>query len=429
MTDMKKVKILFLGLAIFSGSSCSSYLDQYPHAAISPDAVTEDDIPAMRNGMYNSVQNAPGVYSYMIFDILGGDMTQTSYNPIDVINTTLSPLSSTITNQWYGYYEALYQVNNMIAVAERFPGVEESASALGEAHYFRAYIYMNLVTRWGDVPIIRVNTMEKVARDPAEDVWRFIDEELDLAESALGPSESYYYVSSDAVKALKARVRLYEGRYEEAAAIAEGLITSGQYSLDDFTTIFDISRPTNSETIFAFLNLNQAESSINISDLCHTYGYVNKGQGRYLMTDKAVALFSADDNRASVSILDVDGVQCMHKYPSGQAGRDPFIVSRIGEMYLISAEAQGYPDGMARLNELRAFRGLPGASVSNAGQFMDVILDERRRELMGENHIWYDFVRTGTAVERLGIQTYQQLFPIPGKELQLNDLLEPNPGY
>lgn len=420
-------------IAIFTGAlilnACSGYLDQYPHAAISPDAVTEKDIPAMRNGMYSSVQNTPGVYSYMIFDILGGDLTQTSYNPIDVINTTLSPLSSTITNQWYGYYDALYQVNNMISAAERFPNAAESATALGEAHYFRAYIYLNLVTRWGAVPILRQNTMEKVARDPVEDVWKFIDEELELAGSLLGDSESYYYVSADAVKALTARVRLYEGRNSEAAALAEELITSGAYSLDDFSTIFDISRPTNSETIFAFINLNTAESSINISDLCHTYGYVNKGQGRYLVTDAAVNMFPAGDQRTAVSILDVDGVKCMHKYPSGQAGRDPFIVSRIGEMYLISAEAQGYPAGVGRLNDLRSFRGLGSISVSNAGQFLDAVLDERRRELMGENHIWYDFVRTGTAIERLGIQDYQQLFPIPGKELQLNELLEPNPGY
>lgn len=425
---MKKNSIIITGLALLM-SSCAGMLDQYPHAAISPDAVTEKDIPAMRNGMYSSVQNAPGVHSYMIFDMLGGDMTQTSYNPIDVINTTLSPLSSTITNQWYGYFDALYQVNNMIVAAERYPGASESTTALGEAHYFRALIYMNLVTRWGDVPILRQNTMEKVARDPKAEVWSFIDSELTLASQYLGNQSSYYYVSANAVKALEARVRLYEGRYEEAAEIAESLIGAGTYKLDKFTTIFDISRPTNSETIFAFSNLNLAESSINIGDLCHTYAYVNKGQGRFHMTDKALKLFITSDNRGSVSILDVDGVKCMHKYPSGQAGRDPFIVSRIGEMYLISAEAQGYPAGVERLNDLRKERGLGEVSVSNEEQFINAILDERRRELMGENHIWYDFIRTGKAIERLGIKPYQQLFPIPGKELQLNDLLKPNPGY
>jgi len=56
-------------------------------------------------------------------------------------------------------------------------------------------------------------------------------------------------------------------------------------------------------------------------------------------------------------------------------------------------------------------------------------LGVRRRELLGENFIYHDMVRTGRAVERLGIQKFQLLLPIPGKELQLNPLLEPNPGY
>ena len=64
MTDMKK-NIITIFAAMLALKSCSGFLDQYPHAAIAPDAVTAKDIPAMRNGMYNSVQNTPGVYSYM----------------------------------------------------------------------------------------------------------------------------------------------------------------------------------------------------------------------------------------------------------------------------------------------------------------------------------------------------------------------------
>lgn len=35
-----------------------------------------------------------------------------------------------------------------------------------------------MVTRWGDMPILRENTQENVPRDPAEQVWNFIEEEL-----------------------------------------------------------------------------------------------------------------------------------------------------------------------------------------------------------------------------------------------------------
>ena len=99
-------------------------------------------------------------------------------------------------------------------------------------------------------------------------------------------------------------------------------------------------------------------------------------------------------------------------------------------MYLISAEAQGYPAGVARLNELRQARGLSGASVTNQASMTDAILKERRFELFGENHRYYDLVRTGKAIETLGIKEFQLLFPIPDTEItKSKKILVQNAGY
>lgn len=429
-------KYILLLSCVLTVLSCADMLNQYPNAAISPDAVTEKDIPAMRYGMYNAVQNGPGVYSYMCFDLFGGDVTTPNLNPIDVINSYFSPLNSYTTGQWSNYYSALYEVNNVLEVLEEFPDAEGASQTLGEAHYFRAWIYMNLLTRYGDVPILRKNTMEKVARDPVEKVWEFIDEELELAKEFVTESGSYYLISPNAVTALTARVRLYEKRYAEAAELAESLITSGLYKLDEFSTIFgtfpEESRKTNTETIFAFSNY-VTESSNNISSHYYTYGHPNKGMGTYRLTSDIVNSFTAVDKRKTISIINIEGTDCLNKYPSGQAGTDPFNVSRLAEMYLISAEAQGFDqqvaNGLARLNELRAKRGLGNVSASNAEELLSLVLEERRLELLGENHMWYDWVRTGKAIDRLGIKQYQTLFPISGKEIQLNDLITPNPGY
>ncbi|MBQ8838677.1 MAG: RagB/SusD family nutrient uptake outer membrane protein [Bacteroidales bacterium] len=416
--------------------SCADMLNQYPNAAIAPDAVTEKDLPSMRYGMYNAVQNGPGVYSYMCFDLFGGDVTTPNLNPIDVINSYFSPLNSYTTGQWGNYFATLYEVNNVLEVIERFPNAENSSMIRGEAHYFRAWIYMNLLIRYGDVPILRTNTMEKVRRDPVEKVWAFIDEDLENAAKYVVESGNYYMVSPSAVTALTARVRLYEKRYSEAAALAESLITGGLYQLDDFSSIFgtfpEESRKTNKETIFAFSNY-MTESSNNISSHYYTYGHPNKGMGTYRLTADIVNSFTSNDKRKSISIINIEGTDCLNKYPSGQAGTDPFIVSRIAEMYLISAEAQGFDNqvanGLARLNELRSKRGLAAVSASNAQELLDLVLEERRLELLGENHMWYDWIRTDKAVQRLGIREYQKLFPISGKELQLNRLLEQNYGY
>lgn len=408
-------------------SSCMDQLDQYSYAAIPPEAVTEKDIPAVRNGMYYSVQNGPGVRSFIMFDMLGGVLRTSSGNSKDLINSTLSPLNSYIASAWNGYFDALYQVNNMIAICEKFPSSATGKLAKAEAHYFRAYIYFCLVSRWGDVPIIRKNTLDKVHRDPVEKVWAFIEEDLNTAIASLEASSASYYVSKNAAIALKARILLSQGKKQEAAGLAEGLITSGIYQLDSYDKIF--RKKDNREVIFAFENLTE-ESSINISDLFYTYAHPNKGQGSYRPTEEIISLLSDNnDKRKEISLINIAGTECINKYPSGQTGRDPFIVSRLAEMYLISAEAQGRSAGVGRLNELRRFRGLTDTYPANDKDYLTAILDERKRELMGENFLYHDLIRTGRAKQELGLLDHQVVLPIPGKELQLNPNLYPNPGY
>lgn len=422
--------ILFLLSLLFILPSCADMLDKYSHTAIPPDAVAESDIPAVRMGMYNRVEEAPGTISYIIFDFLGGDVNQKTYAPIDVINSFLKT-GSTMSAQWSGYYSALYQVNNTIYVAGRFPDSQEARLALGEAYYFRAWIYLCLVTRFGGVPILRENTQKLVPRSSEEDTWGFINENIDLALGLLGETSSYYYVSLDAALALKARICLYQGRNGEAAEIAEGLITGGKYELDDFEDIFNTypEPKVNTETIFAF-RCDMENSGIKIGNEFYSYDYANKGKGTYSVTEEASNMFESGDLRKSRSVIFEGGYYRLNKYPSGQASPDPVIVSRIAEMYLISAEAQGYPEGMARLNELREARGLGASQAASESAFREAILKERRLELFGENHMYYDYVRTGTAVEKLKIKEFQQRFPIPDDEISISKgTLVQNPGY
>ncbi|WP_018630669.1 RagB/SusD family nutrient uptake outer membrane protein [Niabella aurantiaca] len=423
---MKLRYLIALSGFLLMAASCGKRLDLYPSSAMAPQAVTSKDLPALRVGMYNDMQNDPGVYSFILFDLLGGDIHTASNAPIDLINNILSPLNSMIAGGWNGYYGALFQVNNVISICEGMEASETRNRTLGEAHYFRALIYYNLVTRWGRVPVLKENTLEKPFRDPVADVWKFIEEELNAASALLSTSVSYYYVSADAATALKARVFLSQGKMTGAAALAEDLITSGRYQLDAFEKIF--RKQANTEVIFAFENLSE-ESSNNISDLFYTYAHPNKGQGSYRVSQQLVNAYTGTDKRKAISLINIAGTDCVNKYPSGQTGKDPVIISRIAEMYLISAEAQGRVNGLARLNQLRSYRGLLPVSAATDDQYTELILEERRLELMGENFRFYDLVRTNKAIQKLGIRQHQALLPIPGRELQYNTNLEPNPGY
>lgn len=413
-----------ISLVLFT--SCQNMLDIYPHSAVAPASITEKDLPALEMGMYLSVQNNPTTESWILNDILGGTLTTSTSNFKDLINNTLNPLNSIVTNSFNGYFKALYQVNNVLAIVDNLNESVNRNRIKGTAHYFRALLYFNLVTKWGDMPILRRNTLDNPIRQSTEQVWSFIEEDLDVAISLLGTSKDYYYVSLDAAIAMKARVMLSLGRKEEAARLAESLIISGKYSLDSFDKIF--RKKQNNEIIFAFVNQTE-ESTNSFGNLFYSYAHPNKGSYVYRPTPETMKLYDDSDNRKAISIDSSTGNDVINKYSGGQGERDPFNISRLSEMYLISAEAQGRISGVERLNDLRKARGLESIYPANDDDYINAILLERKKEFLAEGFMYYDLVRTDKAIEQLGLLSYQQLLPIPNTELILNSNFTPNPGY
>ena len=389
-----------------------------------------DDIEALRIGMYNKVQEGPTYYSYIAFDLFGCELMTSTGRPIDLINSLSNALHTFVSSQWNGYYKALLQVNNVMSIAEGLADSPTRNRVLGECRYFRAYIYLCLVTRFGDVPVLRQNTQAKVSRDPASMAWELVEEDLDAASGFLNglSADSFYYVSPAAVTALKARVKLYLGKKGEAKELAESLIANPNYALDDFDKIF--RSKANKEVIFAFSCLTEDGSSIKISNQFYSYNHPNKGSYNYRPAGDVMTMYADNDLRKEVSITTLDNLNFVNKYPSGQTGSDPVVISRLAEMYLISAEAQGLNGGLDRLNELREKRGLDRVSPGNEADFLDAVLQERRLEFLAEGFRWYDLVRTGKATQTLGTKDYQCLMPLPSRELLYNPNLKPNnPGY
>ena len=90
-----------------------------------------------------------------------------------------------------------------MSIAEWMADSPTRNRVLGECRYFRAYIYLCLVTRFGDVPVLRQNTQAKDSRDPASMAWELVEEALDAASGFQNgmSADSFYYVSPAAVPA------------------------------------------------------------------------------------------------------------------------------------------------------------------------------------------------------------------------------------
>jgi hypothetical protein len=112
-----------------------------------------------------------------------------------------------------------------------------------------------------------------------------------------------------------------------------------------------------------------------------------------------------------------------------QSVRNAYLF-RLADLYLVAAEAQfklGKLDSAAILiNDVRRRAAQPGKQaameITSANITLDFILDERARELAGEQLRWFDLKRTGKLVERVKlhnpdagayIQNYHVLRPIP----------------
>lgn len=135
-------------------------------------------------------------------------------------------------------------------------------------------------------------------------------------------------------------------------------------------------------------------------------------------------------------------------FNEAQSARDVFIM-RLAEMYLIAAEAEmkiGKMDSAAYyLNVIRTRAAVPGQEAAMqilpTDVTIDFILDERARELGGEQLRWFDLKRTNTLLTRIQamnpdaaqyIQAYHTVRPIPQSQIDAvsnKDEFTQNAGY
>jgi hypothetical protein len=117
-------------------------------------------------------------------------------------------------------------------------------------------------------------------------------------------------------------------------------------------------------------------------------------------------------------------------------GNRDFYLMRLGEAYLIAAEAYlkagNISEAVNRINTIRrrAAGGNSYMDITGADLSIDFILDERTRELVGEENRWTELKRTGKLIERTLKYNWWANSPyIPGGQPYLSEhhMLRPLP--
>lgn len=400
-----------LGSTLAAGlllSSCE--LDYSATSAIAEETLTENDYQYLLVGVYNGAQQFSMGQLYYVDDIAADGLDDNNYFT-DLNKVSYTASYSSFNGWWNALYKGIQLANNYVNLVEAKANKTESdIETQAEARVIRAWLYSKVTYFWGDAPILLEVKNEKVPRNSEVEVWQQIIEDLEFGALNAPGYNNPYHVSKDAAKALLLRALTIGPSAVQnktrAAQLAEELITRGTFELA--TNYADIWQKKSNEVILAWNNINGDTAGIGWflrSNQVTAYENLNGAgsagvgeTGRYQFpVDKAQfdAYEDADQRKAgSVRYLKVGNAETYDvvKYPSYD-GADPFPVIRLGEVYLLEAEALGYPAGLDRLNELRAQRGLGAVVGVTAENFLEKIIEERRLELLAEGSRWYDLRR------------------------------------
>ncbi len=429
-------RIVLVTVAALSLSACD-FLDKEPETSISNDAVFTGatGAEAAINGAYNRTQGP--MDDFVIFSDLAADFAQHtgSYPSWTEIDVHLIPTGSVeVSQQYTAWYALINQANVIIENVEGTPGLSPTRTnqILGEAYTFRAYALHNLVRWFGPVPIVlqAVTPLDdaNVARSSVDEVYDQILEDLQTAEPLVAESRSVGFIDRDVVRALRARVLLYDGQYAAAGVLAAELAAA--YPLVALDALYDALN--SSESIW------ELQYTTDDSNSMAFFGFVNGGRFEYGPTPTALAAYGEDDARADYALAEDGNQTVVGKYFRVNTGADHHFLIRGAEMVLIQAEAAAhaddYDEAVRLVNVVRERAGaepIDDATITTQAQAIDLILDERALELAYEGHRWHDLVRTGRAVATLETLTTENFtrWPIPQREIDINEALTQNPGY
>jgi len=254
------MKICFTSiLSILSGSlmmlSCNSILDTKPKDFLTTDQYfkTEADLNAALSGVYSSLAQ-DGTYGRNIPIELEMGNDEAHYNNRNNNNTVPSLYdcqSSTkiYSDCWTALYQGIGRANLLLSNIDASPAASSIKDPIkGEALFLRAFNYFQLVTRYGDVPLILLPTKDannlNYPRTPSIDVYNKIVEDMKTAEGLVKEAttvNSGSRVTKTVVQGILARVYLKMGgrplmlgvpAFDSARTYALKVINSGLHKLN-----------------------------------------------------------------------------------------------------------------------------------------------------------------------------------------------------
>lgn len=269
---MKRLfKIFLIPIFLFGICSCD-VMDLKPMDRLSDEDVWNDAalLQLYVNNCYNALP-----HGYRYTDMLGvfsdemwtrsNDQFNQAYLQGDIDSDNIGRMG--ILNYWSDAYKNIRKINMFLIKAKEGSVADNIKEPMyGEMKFLRAFIYANLIWRYGGVPIVEgifeLDDESLAERNTYEECVNFIKKDLQEAKAILPdeqPAAQQGRASGDACQALLARVLLYWAsplnnpnndvqRWKDAADAAKALIDTRYDLVDEYQDVF---LTWNEEVIFA----------------------------------------------------------------------------------------------------------------------------------------------------------------------------------
>ena len=453
---MKKIKI-YLVIALVSGSfvSCNNWLTLHPDNAQTTDQYwqSKQDVDQVIAAGYIKLRDCVKDQSLFIWGEIRGDgidiINPTLNDDIKAVqkirNVDITPDNKYVS--WANMYKVIGMANSVLKYAPPVRDLDPSFS-LGElngyfceAYFLRSLAYFYLVRTFRDVPLI----LEPYVEDNQELKMAKSDENVVLTQiiadlkKALEMPPKDYYPETDITNPANTKGRATV--WSINALLADIYLWRGDEAQNDYQNCINaceqVRRLENSQSADQywavkllsgdnwFANFFPGNSSESIFEVQFSY---TKGQ----QTNSFMTWFGNDPTKQlygvsfpaqmlfNVSTLlgDIRGYGASYfandkiwKYlgfnyvtldpaTRGSTQNDQnFIIYRLADIYLMEAEAyimkNDYTSAIDLITKIRQRAGIAGTLVAPATEIdmLDLLLDERAREFIGEGKRWFDLLR------------------------------------
>jgi len=411
---------------LFSG--CEKVLQQEPQSS-----------NTVKNAWKNEVDaNAELAAAYSLFrsplTTLYAHYAYGEFRALDLKNIAGSNLERNVLNDsyyavdywrdWSKFYKAIAQCNLILERIDEIP--ESSFTDLPRKHYIaetrflRAMVYFYITRVWGEVPLNTVGiNRDPLKRSSMEEVLEFALTDLDKSYADLpwtyaSATQRAVRATKSSVLALKAHIYMWnkeEAKAEEACKLLMDNEALSKLQLLPFSRMAEVIKGKSLEGIFEvnFNGLEAAKYSTLASSFVRPPEVSAKpGESSTVLAAVANELFPigspdlrgqwlANRSNSDDIVLNKFNIKAPDFTPTLPKFEANISLFRYADIILLRAEA------LVKLNRgaeaiplLNRVRTRANATTYNAVTETDLalaVLQERRKELIGEGHRWYDLVR------------------------------------